>query len=167
MIFFQFAGQQKMFTNNRLEDKKPAALQWVKIYSQVHVSVKLNLFSGSKIKTKRNPIFYPFIFLNLLFDIALALRDFYHWEHRNFYFYPFQLHTLWICKICLTHTSYLNAFPVFSFVKCISIPHLKPFVSLPQSVCQANTCLLENNSFSEGKTSTKHMYNLLQSQTRK
>ena len=93
MIFFQFAGQQKMFTNNRLEDKKPAALQWVKMYSQVHVSVKLNLFSGSKIKTKRNPIFYPFIFLNLLFDIALALRDFYHWEHRNFYFYPFQLHT--------------------------------------------------------------------------
>ena len=32
------------------------------------------------------------------------------------------------------------------------------FVSLAQSVCQANTCLLENNSFSERKTAIEHMF---------
>ena len=36
MIFFQFAGQQKLFTNNRLGDKNQEHYNELKLYSQVN-----------------------------------------------------------------------------------------------------------------------------------
>ena len=63
MIFFQFAGQQKLFTNNRLEDKNPAAWQWVKIVQSGQFYFTKTLSPSQLIKDYREcHIFSSFIF---------------------------------------------------------------------------------------------------------
>ena len=62
MIFFQFAGQQKLFTNNRLEDKNQQHYNELKLYSQVNFILP-NPLTFSMIKNYREcHIFSSFIF---------------------------------------------------------------------------------------------------------